>query len=101
MLIENQKSDNLIYMTKTMTATEVSRNFSDALDQVAAGETILITRGKSVIAQLGSVKNLTSGRQFAQILPKIEKPDNNPEVNSIWEEVGAERDKEAENWDRY
>jgi antitoxin (DNA-binding transcriptional repressor) of toxin-antitoxin stability system len=101
MLIENKKSDNLISMTKTMTATEVSRNFSDALDQVAAGETILITRGKSVIAQLGGVKNLTSGRQFAQILPKIEKPDDNPGINSIWEEVGAERDKEAESWDRY
>jgi antitoxin (DNA-binding transcriptional repressor) of toxin-antitoxin stability system len=87
-------------MTKTMTATEVSRNFSDALDQVAAGETILITRGKTVIAQLGGVENLTSGRQLAQILRSVEEPENNAEVDSIWAEVASQRD-DTENWERY
>jgi antitoxin (DNA-binding transcriptional repressor) of toxin-antitoxin stability system len=87
-------------MTKTMTATEVSRSFSDALDQVAAGETILITRGKTVIAQLGGVENLTSGRQLAQILRSVEEPEKNAEVDSIWAEVISQRD-DNENWERY
>ena len=100
MLIQDNKSDNLISMTKTMTATEVSRNFSDALDQVAAGETILITRGKTVIAQLGGVQNLTSGRQLAQMLRVIEKPESNSEIDLVWAEVISQRD-ETENWERY
>ena len=100
MLIQDNKSDNLISMTKTMTATEVSRNFSDVLDQVAAGETILITRGKSVIAQLGGVENVASGKRLAQMLTSVEKPESDAEIESIWEEVNSQRD-DADNWDRY
>lgn len=55
----NDKSDNLIHMKKTMTATEVARNFSDVLDAVVAGDEITITRGKRPIAVLGSVKDAT------------------------------------------
>lgn len=55
-LLEAQLSDNLINMKKTMTATEVARNFSDVLDAVVAGDEITITRGKRPIAVLGSVK---------------------------------------------
>ena len=51
-LMLETKSDNLIYVRKTMTATEVARNFSDALDFVEAGDEIEITRGKKVIAIL-------------------------------------------------
>lgn len=50
-LIEN-KSDNQIFMKRTMTATEVARNFSAVLDAVEGGEEIEITRGKQVIAML-------------------------------------------------
>ena len=56
-LLEEQLSDNLINMKKTMTATEVARNFSDVLDAVVAGDEITITRGKRPIAVLGSVKD--------------------------------------------
>jgi prevent-host-death family protein len=35
-----------------MTATEVARNFSSVLDTVAAGETIVITRGGRRVAEL-------------------------------------------------
>jgi antitoxin (DNA-binding transcriptional repressor) of toxin-antitoxin stability system len=35
-----------------MTATEVARNFSAALDSVANGETVLITRGGQQLAKL-------------------------------------------------
>lgn len=45
------KSDNLIFV-KSITATEASRNFSEVLDQVEAGEEIVITRGKKEIARL-------------------------------------------------
>lgn len=55
-LFEAQLSDNLIYMKKTMTATEVARNFSDVLDAVANGDEITITRGNKPIAVMGSVK---------------------------------------------
>ena len=56
-LLDEQLSDNLINMKKTMTATEVARNFSDVLDAVVAGDEITITRGKRPIAVLGSVKD--------------------------------------------
>ena len=37
---------------KTMTATEASRNFSAMLDLVADGETIRITRGNRILAEV-------------------------------------------------
>lgn len=37
---------------KTMTATEVSRNFASALDSAERGETIVITRGGRRLATL-------------------------------------------------
>jgi hypothetical protein len=50
LLLAKQSSDNLISMKKTMTATEVARNFSAVLDAVIAGDEIEITRGKEAIA---------------------------------------------------
>ena len=44
-LLEEPLSDNLIYMKKTMTATEVARNFSYVLDAVANVDEITIPRG--------------------------------------------------------
>lgn len=58
-LISINKSDNLIFMAKTMTATEVARNFSEVLDTVANGETIEITRGKAVLAVLAPKASTT------------------------------------------
>jgi antitoxin (DNA-binding transcriptional repressor) of toxin-antitoxin stability system len=51
-LMLKSASDNLISMKKTMTATEVARNFSAVLDAVASGNEIEITRGKVVVAVL-------------------------------------------------
>ena len=50
------KSDNLITMKRTMTATEVARNFSEVLDAVEAGDEITITRGNKPVAVLGEAK---------------------------------------------
>lgn len=51
-LVEEQISDNLIIMKKTLTATEVARNFSEVLSLVEGGDEIEITRGKKVVAYL-------------------------------------------------
>ena len=55
MMLKN-KSDNLITMKRTMTATEVARNFSEVLDAVEAGDEITITRGNKPVAVLGEAK---------------------------------------------
>ena len=55
-LIQQIKSDNLICM-KTITATEVARNFSAILDAVEAGDEFEITRGNKSIAIISMVKN--------------------------------------------
>jgi prevent-host-death family protein len=44
---------------KTMTATEASRNFSDLLDLVERGETVRITRGSELIAEVGPARRRT------------------------------------------
>ena len=67
MLIESKKSDNLIIMNKKMTATEVSRNFSEVLKMVESGEEVVVTRGKKTIAVI-SPKSQTSGERLAELL---------------------------------
>jgi prevent-host-death family protein len=57
MLIEKTESDNLIYMKRVMTATEVARNFSEVLDQVVAGDQIVITRGNIEIVVMNSASS--------------------------------------------
>lgn len=53
-----KESDNLISMKKTMTATEVARNFSEVLDAVVNGDEITITRGSKPVAVLASAREL-------------------------------------------
>jgi len=67
MLIRDNKSDNLIFMKKILTATEVSRNFSEVLKMVELGQEIEITRGKKTIALL-SPKGESSGSKLAELL---------------------------------
>jgi antitoxin (DNA-binding transcriptional repressor) of toxin-antitoxin stability system len=88
-------------MSKTMTATEVSRNFSDVLDLVEDGETVFITRGKKVIAKFEQVLNETSGKRLADLLSGASDPDKDPQIGLIWEAVMSARDSEEENRDRY
>jgi prevent-host-death family protein len=42
-----------------MTATEASRNFSDLLDLVEKGETVRITRGNELVAEIGPARRRT------------------------------------------
>lgn len=53
---------------RTMTATEASRNFSDLLDLIQAGETVRITRGNEPIAEVGPARRRTGADLEAAIL---------------------------------
>ena len=44
---------------RTMTATEASRHFSDLLDAVERGETVIIFRGSQPIAEIGPARRRT------------------------------------------
>jgi antitoxin (DNA-binding transcriptional repressor) of toxin-antitoxin stability system len=70
LLIDKFESDNLIFMRKTMTATEVARNFSAVLDSVEAGDEIEITRGKKVVATL---KREATKKNGAALIAMIEQ----------------------------
>ena len=67
MVIDDTKLTKMIFMIKTLTATEVSRNFSEVLKLVESGEEVVITRGKKTIAVI-SPKSQTSGERLAELL---------------------------------
>lgn len=91
LLIEN-KSDNLIFMKRTMTATEVARNFSAVLDAVQAGDEINITRGKKVIARLSGAPSPTGAQlkaAIAEFHKKYGPPDE--ETIAVYDQILADR----------
>ena len=91
------QSDNLIFM-KEMSATEVARNFSAVLDEVAAGEEIIIRRGKVEIARIVPAEPrkpngaaLTDAiRAVYDRFPNVSPYD--PNVPNHWDEVMAMRE---------
>ncbi len=93
MLIEQGKSDNLIYMNKKMTATEVSRNFSEVLKLVESGEEVVITRGKKTVAVI-SPKSQTSGEKLAELLSTSGSVFDDELVGNIEEAKKAQADPE-------
>jgi len=55
-----------------LTATEVSRNFSDVLNRVAAGEEIEITRNGSTVAVLKRPRpQWLSAREFQELIDSL------------------------------
>jgi antitoxin (DNA-binding transcriptional repressor) of toxin-antitoxin stability system len=60
---------------RTMTATEASRNFSDLLDTIERGETVIITRRHHVIAEIGPAGGRT-GADLRAGLESIPPPDD-------------------------
>jgi antitoxin (DNA-binding transcriptional repressor) of toxin-antitoxin stability system len=95
-LLMRDHSDNLINMKKTMTATEVARNFSDVLDAVVAGDEITITRGKRPIAILSEVKapvpNSIALKAAIQEYYKTSTPGTAEETQQLIDEIRADRD---------
>lgn len=89
---EPSKSDNLIFMVKQLTATEVARNFSAVLDMVEEGEVIEIMRGGKLVAVL------SEATQTPDLLEEMQKffgdrgkPLIGPESADVLEQVLAER----------
>ena len=60
---------------RTITATEASRNFSDLLDAIERGETVIITRGHQVIAEIRPARRRT-GADLRSALEEIPPPDD-------------------------
>ena len=101
----NDKSDNLIFVKKTMTATEVARNFSEVLDAVEAGDEITITRGNKPVAVLGEAKAVPNSVAFKAAMREHYKKYGfitKEEADQRIAEIRAERDAnlamEADFW---
>ncbi len=60
---------------RTMTATEASRNFSDLLDAIERGETVIITRGHHVVAEMRPARRRT-GTDLRAALEHLPPPDD-------------------------
>ena len=58
-----------------MTATEASRHFSDLLDAVERGETIIIVRGSHPVAEIGPAHRRT-GADLRVALTVVPPPDD-------------------------
>lgn len=58
-----------------MTATEASRHFSDLLDAVERGETIIIVRGSNAVAEIGPARRRT-GADLRSALADVPPPDD-------------------------
>lgn len=82
---------------RTLSATEASRNFSDLLDAIERGETVTITRGNHVVAEMRPARRRT-GSDLRAALEHIPPPDDrfaadiasalaliSSEVNDPWE----------------
>ena len=103
--MRNDKSDNLIFVKKTMTATEVARNFSEVLDAVEAGDEITITRGNKPVAVLGEAKAVPNSVAFKAAMREHYKKYGfitKEEADQRIAEIRAERDAnlamEADFW---
>jgi prevent-host-death family protein len=59
---------------RTITATEASRRFSDLLDAIERGETIVIVRGNHPVAEIGPARRRT-GADLRAALAGVPAPD--------------------------
>ena len=91
-------SDTLAAVTQ-MTATEASRNFSDLLNRVAAGQEIEITRAGATVAVIGPPprRMFLSPDDFGQLLASLPRVDE--EFLRAIEEVRAEIEPPEDPWD--
>jgi prevent-host-death family protein len=59
---------------RTMTATEASRRFSDLLDVIERGESVVVTRGNRPIAEIRPARRRT-GKDLRVALAETVPPD--------------------------
>ncbi|HRE02753.1 MAG TPA: type II toxin-antitoxin system prevent-host-death family antitoxin, partial [Ilumatobacteraceae bacterium] len=71
-------SESLIFRyaeeMRTISATDASRRFSDLLDAIEAGESVVVTRGNRPIAEVRPAIRRT-GRDLRAALAEMEPPD--------------------------
>jgi prevent-host-death family protein len=60
---------------RSMTATEASRHFSDLLDAIEAGESVVVTRGNRPVAEIRPARRRT-GRDLRAALADLPPPDD-------------------------
>ena len=76
---------------KTLTSTQVSRNFSAVLDEVDNGETIVITRDGRQLAILTPVPS-ANGAAVTAALADL------PEDDAYWDAVEAAHEEVGRSW---
>lgn len=65
---------------RTMTATEASRRFSDLLDAIERGESVMVTRGNRPIAEIRPARRRT-GKDLRKALAETSPPDERFETD--------------------
>ncbi|GIH07545.1 hypothetical protein Rhe02_56120 [Rhizocola hellebori] len=65
----------MIVVMRTMTATEASRRFSDLLDAIERGESVVVTRGNRPVAEIRPAHRRT-GRDLRAALASTTPPDD-------------------------
>lgn len=60
---------------RTITATEASRRFSDLLDAIERGETVMVTRGNRPVAEIRPA-HLRTGKDLREALAETTPPDD-------------------------
>ncbi|HET8681139.1 MAG TPA: hypothetical protein VFM54_04620 [Micromonosporaceae bacterium] len=65
---------------RTMTATEASRRFSDLLDAIERGETVMVIRGNRPIAEIRPARRRT-GKDLREALAGTSPPDERFETD--------------------
>ncbi|MFT8637408.1 MAG: type II toxin-antitoxin system prevent-host-death family antitoxin [Pseudoclavibacter sp.] len=81
---------------RTTTATEASRHFSDLLDEVEAGASIVVKRGGRPVAEIRPVRAHT-GKDLRRALAGITPPDERFGAD-IADAVAALDDEQADPW---
>lgn len=67
-------------VVRTITATEASRGFSDLLDAIERGETVVVTRGNRPIAEIRPAHRRT-GKDLREALAGMSPPDERFETD--------------------
>jgi antitoxin (DNA-binding transcriptional repressor) of toxin-antitoxin stability system len=83
---------------RTMTATEASRNFSDLLDLVQNGETVRITRGSELVAEVGPARRRTGADLEAALLAARLPPLDDDFERDIAETLALVTPQEGDPW---
>ena len=81
---------------RTVTATEASRHFSDLLDAVERGETVMIMRGSRPVAEIGPARRRT-GADLRAALADTTPPDD-AFARSISEAMSMVTSEESDPW---